>query len=528
MLKLRNFFLLFRSFSNTKFVRKITIILDLEVLSEPVAQIGNPISFENGQPFTDGPQQPAGQPQYQAPPQQQQQQQYNHQHPQHQPNFGNQQSYGQNYEVVNNNYMQHVGGHNEEDISQHPVCPIKSLSPYRQKWVIKARVTFKSTIRTWQNAKGAGKVANVNLLDEQGGEISATMWKDAVDKFYDFLQVDKVYYISRASIKQANKKFATLNSAYDLTLEINSIIQAAKDDSSIKKVIYNCVPLSDIATLPEQTLVDVCAIILNVGDLADIQTKRGVNTYKRNLTLGDKSNASIELTIWGDDAANFQEDGAVGSVLAGKSLRISDFNGKSLSTGMVTQLDRNPDIPEAHALRGWYDSLNPDQARFDPLSVRRMNDGGGQDYQLKSFAQMKDEYINAGDEPKYFSVKGTVTMYRKENNVFYPACQDCNRKLLMVGSSWSCEKCQINDAQPQYRYILSCTASDHTGSQWLSAFNDVGVQLIGYTADQLAEWKGSENDAAYDAAFDDANFKSYKFRYPSSRNLTFLNDGFYF
>ena len=34
------------------------------------------------------------------------------------------------------------------------------------RWTIRARVTSKSSIRTWSNSKGEGRVFNVDLVDE--------------------------------------------------------------------------------------------------------------------------------------------------------------------------------------------------------------------------------------------------------------------------------------------------------------------------------------------------------------------------
>lgn len=68
--------------------------------------------------------------------------------------------------------------------------PISSLSPYQNKWVIKARVIAKPAIRTWSNAKGDGKLFSFDLMDESGS-IRATVFQHLVDKYYDMIQVSE-------------------------------------------------------------------------------------------------------------------------------------------------------------------------------------------------------------------------------------------------------------------------------------------------------------------------------------------------
>ena len=54
-------------------------------------------------------------------------------------------------------------------------------------------MTAKSSIRTYSNSRGEGKLFNVTLVDETG-EIRATMFKEVVDKFYDLLEVNQVQH----------------------------------------------------------------------------------------------------------------------------------------------------------------------------------------------------------------------------------------------------------------------------------------------------------------------------------------------
>lgn len=46
----------------------------------------------------------------------------------------------------------------------------------------------KSDIRSWNNARGEGKLFNMDLCDESG-EIRATAFKDQCDAFYDKIEV---------------------------------------------------------------------------------------------------------------------------------------------------------------------------------------------------------------------------------------------------------------------------------------------------------------------------------------------------
>ncbi|GME85389.1 unnamed protein product [Ambrosiozyma monospora] len=140
---------------------------------------------------------------------------------------------------------------------------IDQLSPYQNNWTIKARVSYKGDIRTWHNQRGEGKLFNVNLLDETG-EIRATGFNANVDKFYDLLQENQVYYISKCSMQMAKPKFSNLSHQYELGFDRDTVIEPvdSEDASDVPKVHFDFVKLDQVQNLQAGAIIDVIDVIL--------------------------------------------------------------------------------------------------------------------------------------------------------------------------------------------------------------------------------------------------------------------------
>ena len=74
------------------------------------------------------------------------------------------------------------------------ITPIASITPYQNTWTIKARVSSKTGIKTWNKPSGSGKLFSMDLIDGSG-EIQVIAFNKQCDAFYDKAVVGKVYYI---------------------------------------------------------------------------------------------------------------------------------------------------------------------------------------------------------------------------------------------------------------------------------------------------------------------------------------------
>lgn len=400
--------------------------------------------------------------------------------------------------------------------------PIVALSPYQNKWIIKARVTNKSNIRTWSNSRGEGKLFSMDLVDETG-EIRCTAFRDQCDKYFDMIEVGKVYYISRCTLKPANKNFSTLKNDYEMSMTPDTeIIPCHDDDEDIPMLQFDFSPISSIEQKEKNDIIDVLGIVKSCDEVQILKARAtGKELKKRDVTLLDESNTMICLSLWGTEAENF--DGSNNPVLAIKSARIGEFNGgKNLSTMMSSVMQIDPDIPQAHKLRGWYNSIGmSEQAKS--LSVNNAG-GGSMTGAWLTFGEAKDMGVS-NNQAEDFIAKVTVNMIRTENLVYKSCPTDgCNKKLIdQANGMYRCEKCSKEFPSFKYRLLANVNFGDWTGHRWATAFNDEAEKLLNATAQELGELHESNKDAYMDK-FSEATFKSFvvKFR---SRMEVFNDEG---
>ena len=432
--------------------------------------------------------------------------------------------------------------------STESAIPMNQLTIYTQKWTIKARVSTKSDLRTYRNARGEGQLMNIELVDQYQGEMRATFFGSAALKFHPMLQVGQVYTFSKGSVKPANPRFNP-KAQYELMFDEHSEILPVADDQSIPAMRVSLVP---IASLGSQAAVgdtvDVAGIVISAGDVTSVTIKAsGRDTAKRSLVIGDDSGASIDLTIWGEKAEKLIPDQVRGCVLMAKGCRLGDYNGRSLSTSASSLIEIDPmNHARTNELRAWWQQQGM-HMQLNPLSSNAMGaQAGGQTFTGRgrtTIQAMRQEDVNnlvvsngvmgmdAGKRAvNQHTVKATVMhipVREGGSSLYYKSCATevddgrggrrlCQKKTDLQGDMYVCAEQHMNRAA-NARFILSMRVQDASGECLVRAFHDEAKTILGMDASEIDQ--APDPSLAQQLAVDKALFRTFILKIRSKKEI---------
>lgn len=404
------------------------------------------------------------------------------------------------------------------------ILPISEISSYHTKWTIKARVTGKSAVRTFSKGSNAGKVFSVDLLDKEGGEIRASLFNAAADKYETVLQIGKCYVFSRGSVKIANRQYNPCNHRYEITFDKDSIVAESSDDGEIKAFQFNFVDLRNLQAKTLPSKVDLCGVVSSFKPVISFTSKDGKELVKREITVTDDTATSIEVTLWGDRAKTEDAKFDGNPLLAIKGVLVKEWNGGR--GGSITQdgaLIFNPDGPEAQRVQKWWKEGGSTQS----IAALTVSGGGGtgarRDLKEATLGDMRNVVESIPEKMEHYNIVSRLSTIqtRKQGEVqplTYMACTNpregtsllCNRR---VDESGFCGGCGRN-GNPAARLNVRCRFVDFADSAWLTTFNEAAEKVVGMSAEQV---RGLEAESPPGAGDDRKIDECLKSRYYMSQ-----------
>ena len=407
-------------------------------------------------------------------------------------------------------------------LSEDAYTSLKQLTTFSRDFIIFIRVTKKSEIKTFEtrnNSMGTGsqgKLFYFIVLDRDGNEMQCTCFNKAVDKFFDVIEEDQVYEIKGGYVKLNDKKYTKIKSDYKIVLDENSKITKKIDNGIIKKNNMTIVKIKDIQNMNLYSIVDLCVVVLNVGEKMIKNTRNGSQPLKK-IVVGDVSKYKIEISLW---RVHSDTNVKFGDILLINNVKIGEYKGRTLTSFDETCIKINPpktneyvheleEFIQKNDIKGeWLDLENTTE-------IKHENKEENENYtsvHIRDVLESLDDYEDVSNLSK---VTAIVTQILHNEKNYYLGCSDrnCKRKLKFEEDTdeYVCPNCRKSTKTPTYYYTLSLRVKDASTEYWIDIFGKTAESIMKCTAEEYKDILESRNEERLKEITHKVEFKVFNF-----------------
>ena len=407
-------------------------------------------------------------------------------------------------------------------LSEDAYTSLKQLTTFSRDFIIFIRVTKKSEIKTFEtrnNSMGTGsqgKLFYFIVLDRDGNEMQCTCFNKAVDKFFDVIEEDQVYEIKGGYVKLNDKKYTKIKSDYKIVLDENSKITKKIDNGTIKKNNMTIVKIKDIQNMNLYSIVDLCVVVLNVGEKMIKNTRNGSQPLKK-IVVGDVSKYKIEISLW---RVHSDTNVKFGDILLINNVKIGEYKGRTLTSFDETCIKINPpktneyvheleEFIQKNDIKGeWLDLENTTE-------IKHENKEENENYtsvHIRDVLESLDDYEDVSNLSK---VTAIVTQILHNEKNYYLGCSDrnCKRKLKFEEDTdeYVCPNCRKSTKIPTYYYTLCLRVKDASTEYWIDIFGKTAESIMKCTAEEYKDILESRNEEKLKEITHKVEFKVFNF-----------------
>ena len=424
---------------------------------------------------------------------------------------------------------------NNEPMEEDAYSSLKQLTTFSRDFIILIRITKKSDVKTFEtrynhqnrythNNNNQGKLFYFDVMDKDGNEMQCTCFNKSVDKFYNLIEEGNLYEIKGGYVKLNDKKFSRIKSDYKIVLDENSKIRKLIDNGiMIKKTETNFIKIKEIQNLNLYSIIDICVVVLDVGEKMIKNTRNGNQPLKK-LVVGDVSKYKIEISLWrsfSDIKVKF------GDILLINNIKVGEFKGRTLTTFDETCIKINPPKSNEYVkeleefistdkndLKGEFlelemSNLNSAEKKNNP-EQNNSNEAINNNIHIKDALDLLDDI----DDVKTLSkITAIVTQILHNEKNFYGGCADrnCKRKLKLTDGQYLCPNCNKSCKTPTYYYTLSLRVKDASCEYWIDIFGKTAESIMKCSAEEYREYYKEKNHEKLKEITEGIEFKVFNF-----------------
>ena len=407
-----------------------------------------------------------------------------------------------------------------------PYQGIRFISPYRRRWEIKGRCSFKGNLEEFQSRNGKGKGVFFSFqLTDNTGSIDITAFSEVAQSYSEQIRLNHVYVVGNGHLRVAHSKFNRSTSFYQMHLTEKSVVREVADDGSIVAPKPKFVKIRDLLRTRANSLVDVLGVVEDISAVTQVYLRStGKEVLRRTITILDDSKASVSLILWGKKVDTLRQgEEKSGKILMVRGARRGYYGGIQLTVGRQTALTVNPTMDEANRLQTWYfretGNLGRSQFFCSVLHLTRLESPFNKD--RLTLTMGKEKFSTAAGaahqvcmtsekrNPSSFTMRGMIAEIRQDIMMSYPSDPFTKKKVEEVAPGmWYSASSNRNFPNDMvvWRYALWVKVVDETGGAWMCAFDEAAQIFLGYPAREMEKIKEKEkkkwNRLLSDACFE--------------------------
>ncbi|XP_003743433.1 replication protein A 70 kDa DNA-binding subunit-like [Galendromus occidentalis] len=249
-----------------------------------------------------------------------------------------------------------------------PAKKVKSLgdlTPGKIGGIVNGRIESKGTIRTWKKDNEQGQLFSF-VMSDGSADIQAVVSGDMCTEYHDRITVGQCYQITAFKVKETNPAYNPTNHPCELHLtKISKMVPI--QGSHIPKSIVSRTTLAEIAKQDANKVVNVEAIVYEVGKPQSISCRDGITRMKQSVLLVDETLKIISLGLWAEAVQEL--DGMESNCVLVRNLQVKEYAGKKQLNSMSgTVVDKEPASETAKSMRLWWEAEGSEE-EFEEIKL---------------------------------------------------------------------------------------------------------------------------------------------------------------
>ncbi|GER33943.1 replication protein A 70 kDa DNA-binding subunit A [Striga asiatica] len=229
--------------------------------------------------------------------------------------------------------------------------PIHQISDETNNWTALIQVVERPPVQTSKNNTST-LYRRYLFTDEEGTKVSAVVYNAVINEFDELLMPYKRYYLSGAKVWPEVPLYQVSDYKYNWLIVSGTNVE--EDQESLPPQLPCHIDIHTFADIHKYADTDNPRIVVHAFPVRNL----GKNNKTRDLVIVNQEEKPMLLTLWNqfenDEGLHLANTVAAGNVLLAMRIKVTTFNGLSLSTKVGACLMVNPPMAAAAELKQWY------------------------------------------------------------------------------------------------------------------------------------------------------------------------------